>query len=458
MTSSPPSDTCRLTIVAPTMTVEACVPTDIPLAHLLPVLLRHDGAALVHDGMEHDGWILQRLGEEPIDDDLSAAKLGLQDGETLYLRTRDTMLTPFAFDDLIDGVATGINGRADRWHPVHTRTLFLALAGATALAGLPALLPDGPAAAGAALALLLAVTAAVASRSAGDSVSGIVLGLLALPYAGITGLIALGPVTTVSDALTAPRLLAAIAAVTATAIAVLAAVGDGTPLFLGVIAATGFGVLAGILAVTKALSPVQCAAIVGALAFIVMPAVPLLSFRLAKMQLPPMPTSAAELQDDIEPLPSGPVLARTAELNRYVSALLIACGTVCGTAAIVLSTGSVMALCLGAMLVLCMLLRSRIPVVITHRLALIAPATLAAIVVMFAFTDRVSSGTRLSVLAAVPVSVWLLLLAANTIPGRRLLPHWGRAADIGETMATISLAPLVLAVLNIYHFTRGIGG
>src|SRR5689334_12048064 len=99
------TDTCRITVVAPAGWIELAVPTDIPIADLLPALVQEAGEHAAEEGLEHSGWILQRLGQEPLDEDLTPAGLDLLDGDTLYLRPRDRALPVLEFDDIVDGVS-----------------------------------------------------------------------------------------------------------------------------------------------------------------------------------------------------------------------------------------------------------------------------------------------------------------------------------------------------------------
>jgi hypothetical protein len=45
-----------------------------------------------------------------------------------------------------------------------------------------------------------------------------------------------------------------------------------------------------------------------------------------------------------------------------------------------------------------------------------------------------------------------------TVPGRRLLPYWGRAGDLAQSAAAVGLLPSVLWVLGVYGDLRGIKG
>src|SRR5262249_58022773 len=114
----------------------------------------------------------------------------------------------YACDSFVDGVAAGIRERTGRWRKAMTRWLFLGLAmGALAL-GVAALVQDGPAVpravtAGLATALLLFAGMA-ASRALGDAAAGVLLGLAALPYAALDGMLPVpGP-----SLLSAPHVLA----------------------------------------------------------------------------------------------------------------------------------------------------------------------------------------------------------------------------------------------------------
>ncbi|MEV7026181.1 EsaB/YukD family protein, partial [Kitasatospora sp. NPDC093558] len=146
MSTSAVAGLCRLRFQAPEAVFELAVPADVPLADLLPAIIGHAGPGLAESGLEHGGWVLQRLGEEPLDEEQSAEALGLHDGDALYLRPRHEALPPVHFDDLVDGVATGVQERGDTWRPALTRRLALALAVAALAAGWIVLALPGPAA------------------------------------------------------------------------------------------------------------------------------------------------------------------------------------------------------------------------------------------------------------------------------------------------------------------------
>src|SRR5262249_20191856 len=152
------------------------------------------------------------LGEKPIDEDHTPAAVGLLDGETLHLRPRSDQLRPFDFDDLVDGVSSGIRERPDRWQPSTTRRLCLALAALAALIGVPMVGATGPplltdgAVPPACVALLLVAMGAAVARAFGDIPAGSVLGMVALPYAIIAGAEVAGHPRSLSDLLDSEHL------------------------------------------------------------------------------------------------------------------------------------------------------------------------------------------------------------------------------------------------------------
>src|SRR5262249_51625537 len=152
-----------------------------------PTFLDHLGAEQATAGLGHDGWVLQRLGEPPLDEDLGTAALGLYDGDVLHLRPRADPLPPVDFADLIDRVATGSASRAERPRPEATRRLILGLVGV--LLGLGAVVApmSGIAAVGSLVAGTASITlllgAAAASRALADRAASVVLAVGSIGFA-----------------------------------------------------------------------------------------------------------------------------------------------------------------------------------------------------------------------------------------------------------------------------------
>src|SRR4029450_2274477 len=92
MTLAAAAEMCRLVIRGPGRQIEVAVPVGVVVADLLPALLHHLGENLADTGLAHRGWVLQRLGGPPLDEDSSVANLGLRDGEAVYLRPRSDQI------------------------------------------------------------------------------------------------------------------------------------------------------------------------------------------------------------------------------------------------------------------------------------------------------------------------------------------------------------------------------
>jgi ESX secretion system protein EccD len=52
----------------------------------------------------------------------------------------------------------------------------------------------------------------------------------------------------------------------------------------------------------------------------------------------------------------------------------------------------------------------------------------------------------------------LLLVGERSLPGHKLLPHWGRVGDLLQTLTAVALIPGVLWLLNLYGFARTVRG
>ncbi|MFD0785306.1 type VII secretion integral membrane protein EccD, partial [Micromonospora azadirachtae] len=136
MSVTAPAEMCRLVVSGPGRQIEVAVPANVLVADLLPALLHHLGDNLADAGLAHGGWVLQRLAGPPLDEESTVALLGLQDGETVYLRPRADQLPPVDFDDLADGIATGVRTRSGLWRPEMIR--WVALGAFVLLSGLGA--------------------------------------------------------------------------------------------------------------------------------------------------------------------------------------------------------------------------------------------------------------------------------------------------------------------------------
>ncbi len=456
-------DLCRLTLCGPSRSAELAVPAHVPLIDLLPALVGHLGDGLADAGLEHGGWVLQRLGDPPLREELSVAALGLRDGDVVHLRPRAEQLPPLDFDDLIDGIATGISARPDRWHHGMSRRLLAGSLAAPLAAGLAVLaghlgaLSDLLAAA---MALLLIGLTAAASRAFADLAAASVLGAAAIGYAGLAAaelplLHGGGSAGPASLASLRPMLLACGVAVTGAAMAVSFARGGRHPALVATSAGAALVATGGAIATFARL---DAAAVAGILLALMLPLgswLPVIAFRLAKMRLDPTPSTPEELQSDLDPVPGERVLESTRMADRYMTGLYTGLGVVTTGCLAVLSLttgwpGRVVAIDAIAL----MLLHARVLVAARHRLAIVIPAVCGAAAVVTVAGLRADARAWPAVLAGLVVAAALLFAAERSLPGYKLLPHWGRAGDLLHTAAAVALIPAVLWLLNLYGFAR----
>lgn len=466
MTDNQVAGLCRLTVRAPTRTIDLAVPSDVPVADLLPAVLGYGGDDLAETGIDHGGWVLQRLGGEPMDEERTLDSYDLRDGETLYLRPRIDALPEVHLDDLVDGISTTMQGRPHGWSPLASTRLLRGFAVTALLGGMVVLaLPGGSptlrALAAAAAGLLLIAGAGSASRAVGDAAAGAALGFMAGPYLALAGWLLPGGDLggPHSHEVLGARLLAACAAGAGGAIVALAAVASFAALFLGLAVVMVFGSLVGALMLVTDLGPPEVAGIVALAAVLLGAFVPTLAFRMSGLRMPPLPTNAEQLQEGIEPHQTSVVAARAVLADGWMSSLYGAVGTVCAVClAILARDGGLAEVIMSLVLSLLLLLHGRGLGNVWQRMSLFLPGAAGLLLpVLFTAVSRTPDG-RLLLAAGLLAGTAGLAIASWTVPGRRLVPYWGRAAEILHTAAATALLPLALWVLGVYGALRGLNG
>jgi type VII secretion integral membrane protein EccD len=465
MTVGTAGDLCRVTVCGPDRRVDVAVPTQVAISDLLPVLVGQLGENLADAGLRHGGWVLQRLGAPPFDPDVTVAAAGLHDGDVIHLRPRSEQIPPVAFDDLIDGVATGIRQRPGRWRPGLTRTaLRAALVAVLATAAVVIALPGdaGHRAVAAALVVVVCLIGTlVAALALRDRPVGSVFAAGAVLYAGLGGLLAADPrVGVVGLRFDPPAMFAAGVAILATAALGALVTNWARPFFLAVIVADTTAAAAMALSTFGGLSIVDSAAVLMVVTTLATLVVPLLAFRLAGLRLPPLPTAPEHLQEELDPLPSEPVLAGAARADRAMSALYGGLALPGAVAMVLAGRGGGWApSTLVGLVVVLLLLASRAMTSGWHRLAAWLPAATGAVTLAVTLAGAAPPLPRLvGVVVALPAMAAVLVLLARTLPDRRLTPYWGRIGDIAQTVTATAILPVFLAVLDVYGAARAIGG
>ncbi|NEA68413.1 type VII secretion integral membrane protein EccD [Streptomyces sp. SID12488] len=465
MTDIQAASLCRVTVRAPARTVDLAVPSDVSVADLLPTVIGYGGDDLEESGLEHGGWVLQRLGGPPLDPESTLDSLGLRDGEALCLRPRTEALPEVHLDDLVDGISTTMQQRPHSWSAEASRRLLHGMAVATLTLGIVFLALPGTdgrlrALVASAAGLLLLAGAGSATRAVGDSGAGSVLGLMAVPYFALAGWLLPGGELggADGDAVLGARLLAASAAAGGAAVLALAAVGTYPALFLGTASVALAGALGAALVILE-LAPEQAAAVVAVVVVLFGGFVPSLSFRLSGMRMPPLPTNVQQLQQGIDPYPASDVEARATLADGWMTAFYTAIGLIClpCLAALVTEPGLSGVLTVVALSLL-LLLHSRGLGNVWQRLALTTAGVWGTALLLFVTARAGGPQDRLTLTAGLLALAATITIASWTVPGRRLLPYWGRAAELLHSLAAISLLPLTLWSMGVYGMLRGING
>ena len=136
---APTSGLARVTIRAPRRRLDLAIPHQVPLAELLPEVLRRAGEAgpeLDGSAAPAGGWILRRGDGGSLHGATALAHQGVRDGDVLYLVPRNMTWPEPEYDDVIEEIAASAKQHGRTWDAAATRTV-LARRGGTGAADRP---------------------------------------------------------------------------------------------------------------------------------------------------------------------------------------------------------------------------------------------------------------------------------------------------------------------------------
>ncbi|GIF11233.1 type VII secretion integral membrane protein EccD [Actinoplanes teichomyceticus] len=469
----------RVTICAPQRRVDVALPEHVPLAELLPEVLRHAGEDLADAGERHGGWVLRRADGAALETGRGLHSQGVRDGEVLHLRAAQQDWPELEYDDVVEAFAEGARRRGGVWTPAATRATALVAAATALTGGLIALLGgdprgDGAGWAGLGLALVLVLAATTASRAYGAGGAGVVLGGFAVVYAfaGGVALVASAEPAGASGA-GAPELLAGCSAALVAALLSRAGVVAGARVFTA-------GVTTGVLGAAGALTALVAGPAAGAAALLAVlvcgvPLLPVLAIRLGRTPMPPvsLPVGVAAEEEFFADVPAEPdgsaldairrrpdravVLAAVRRTDDLLTGLLLGHAVLVGAAAVALAgTETLAARLLLSVSALALLLRSRLFRTRRQRLPLVA-AGLATFVALGADLLGTAGADVLPAVTAGCVLLALVIVVAGVTWSDRVpSPYLGRAADLLDVLATVSVIPVACAVAGLYGAISGI--
>jgi type VII secretion integral membrane protein EccD len=447
---------CRLTVQAPTYTFDLAVPTDVELVELVPTIVTLSGSELDETGLSHGGWVLQRLGEDPLDGERTMQALGVRDGETLYLRPQRDAMPAVHFDDMTDGITTTLSDRTDSWKPALTRGLLLTLALVT-LSVLFATLSSGGApevrvALLAGVGVILLAGGGAVGRGLPDRAAGAVLAGAGTAYLTLTVALAW------PDFANGWILLAVGLTLMLSTLLSLALVGGAAPLFVAGCLAGFFAALGG-LAMLAGASPAGAAGVVAVFSTIVGALAPAIAFRLSGLRMPLLPTNVEQLQEDIDPFPDRLVRVRANHADTFLNGLYAATGVVEAVCVTVLvNSPGLWPFILAAVLSLRLALHGLPLVSRWQRLATVLPGCYGFLLLVMRLAAESGPIGRAALCFVLLMVTAGLIAASRIVPGRRFVPYWGRAADLAHSAAAISTIPLALQLLGLFGYLRALVG
>ncbi|GIF25251.1 type VII secretion integral membrane protein EccD [Actinoplanes tereljensis] len=467
----------RVTISAPHRRVDVALPEHVPLAELLPEVLRHAGEGLADDGEKHGGWVLRRMDGVALATSQGLFPQGVRDGEVLHLVPAHNEWPELEYDDVVEAIAEGARRRGSVWTPASTRTATLAGAGVLLLLGLIAVLLAGPAwnagaFTGLGVAVILALAGVTASRAYGDSRAGAALGAYAMPYAFAGASVLVGTTDRVGVVALLPWLGDSEVLAGSVALLVVAALGGvGVAASLRLFTAGAVvGLLGAVTALVSMLTTAAGAAAVLLAALVCgIGALPLLAIRFGKMPTPPVTlptgtdasagfTGAGNSLDAARERPDrATVFAAVTRTEELLAGMLLGHTVLAAAAFLVLATsGSLSARILAAVSAASLLLRSRLFVTLRQRVPLVVGGLIGMFCLGVDLLLRADGTVLLAVVGGALVLAMVTVAAGATYSRKPPSPYLGRAADLLDTIVVVSVIPVACAVVGLYDAVSNI--
>ena len=462
MTTAIRTGLTRITVSAPRRRIDLVLPDHVPVAELLPTILDYAGEGAPDDAEKHGGFDLRRADGKTVNPTQSMAMQQIRDGEVLHLAPRHADWPEGEYDDVVEAIAAGAKVLGKPWEGNHTRVTGLTIALVAGAASLIGLWQAGPPASSSWLlpgivgisigVVLLAIGIALA-RASGDSVAGATLGGLSLPFAAFGGYIVLGGRYEM-ELFDASHLLMASATLLLFSIVGFYAVGESLRVFTAGVVVGFFGLVAAALGLlfagTTAVTP---AAATVSIVMALLPSIPLLSMRFAKLPMPELPQSAKELIKDTPNPPKEEIFAKVVRADELLTGLLIGVSIVAVFALyFVDSTGIPAAAPLLVLFVsAAFLLRARLFPAVRQRIPLL---TTGIIGLLFLADDAIGLfgadleliGLLVVILPAIAIATASALIYSKRAPS----PYIGRIADAVDILFLVAIIPTACTAMGLF--------
>ncbi|MGZ0148963.1 type VII secretion integral membrane protein EccD [Kribbella sp. WER1] len=427
----------KVTIDAPERRIDLALPERSTVAEVLPGILRHAGDDLADFGALQGGWVLRRPDGEALETHLDLSGQGVRDGEILHLAPAHQHWPELEYDDLVDAIATDARSGGRAWTPGASRWCGL-LASTAAL--LACLILMHSAYFALVVAGVLMATGVLLSRAVGDAAAAAMTGAVSLVFA-----VAGGALLIQLPSFGAPQLTAGGAALLLFGLLGYVGIARHTAVFVAAVTLGALALVAGWLG--GALDATRAAAVVGAVAVALIPVAAPLAMRLGRLPKPVLPTSTADLLADAPQPPRRLVHAAVLRSAALYTGILagLAIGLACCLSVLARSSSTPGRLLVVLVVGIC-LLRARLLPVVAHRLSLVVAG-------LVGLGCLLVQSPYLLLMFAV-VAGFLGLWYARHRPGAYL----ARYAELAEVVLVLLVVPVVLWVLGLYAYVRGLGG
>lgn len=468
-----PLELCRLTILARSVQVDLALPTDIPVALLVPGIVEvlGDRGRSAPESATADGraWVLSRVGRPPLDGTVTLDEASIHDGDLLVLGVAEDPAPPPLFDDLMHAVATSGSVRSGLWTAAIAQSVGFGVGVVAVLLGCLALVRPafdaGPNSSGflesgiaaAVAGLLFVVAGTIVTRIYRDSRTGVFLACCALPLVFTAG------IAFVPGTLGTPHLLLGASAVCVCAVLALRLGGRGAAVFTGTATASAFAIVATLVLLFTDLPLGTVGAGVAVLALAGLASAPRLSMMQARLPLPPVPTAGAPLDEAGED--DHPGVADLEHLSRrarsYLTGLVYAGSIAAMTGALLaaLTSGSSRiywpGLSLALIVSLVLILRGRTFAEVHHAIPLVVSG--AAIGMVLLGVGVFASPHMPLGACALALSITVIaVMFGSAVPTREYSPVLRRSAELIEYATIAAVIPVACWVCGLYSAMRGL--
>ncbi|GAB92227.1 type VII secretion integral membrane protein EccD [Gordonia rhizosphera] len=476
-------DLTRISILGGNTQVDVALPSSIPIAALLPDLVtliesrnpqRHRADPTDDEKREH--WTLSKVGQDPIESHRSLREAQILDGDLLILKSVVSRETPALFDDVIDAVGRLNESRFTSWSARSARIMGFVVAMVASVVAALILCSSRqesdtwlPGLISALLALGFVVAAAVVSRYYRDDGAATVLAFCAQP------LVFAAAMLVTPHPLGAPHLTFGCAASLVTAVIVYRLTGVGPMMHSAILFASAGGLVAAGEVTIFGSDVAKVGAAMAALAVLLVLLAPRFTIALARLPLPPVPTSGgpidpidAEVRPSIEgigaigamALPSAAALERRAyTANQYLTGIVLGTAVLAGIGALLaadpLGGFDWRSATLAVIIAVVLALRGRAHSDVTQTAILIA----AGAIVFTLLTTGLAVGDPVWIYigfgALVALAV-LALLSGVVAPQQEFSPVVKRTGEILEYTLVGVIAPLTFWVMDVYSTVRNL--